>query len=109
MPAGIVLNLFARQYASKKDFKVEREGNGITITKYIGTKKEVSIPPLIQNLPVTSIGNYAFSGNASLTAITIPASVTEVGWGAFAFCYALTPAIRTAIEKRFGKGVLEYE
>ena len=39
---------------------------------------------------VTSIGDYAFCGNSSLTTITIPASVTCIGDEAFSFCNNLT-------------------
>ena len=42
---------------------------------------------------VTSIGSYAFIGNASLTSITIPNSVTSIGDYAFRGCTGLTSII----------------
>ncbi len=39
---------------------------------------------------VTSIGSYAFNGNASLTEITVPDSVTSIGECAFYYCTRLT-------------------
>ena len=39
---------------------------------------------------VTSIGNYAFNGCTSLTAVTILDSVTSIGYGAFDDCDSLT-------------------
>ncbi|MDR2701123.1 MAG: leucine-rich repeat domain-containing protein, partial [Spirochaetaceae bacterium] len=78
------------QYDDEKDFKVEREGNGITITRYIGTKTVVRIPPRIQNLPVTNIGSGAFAYCFSLASVTIPDSVTSIGEDAFFWCTSLT-------------------
>jgi len=37
-----------------------------------------------------AIANYAFSGLADLSAITIPASVMFIGGGAFSYCTSLT-------------------
>ncbi len=39
---------------------------------------------------VTSIGEYAFTGCGGLTAVTIPGGVTGIGEGAFSFCGSLT-------------------
>jgi hypothetical protein len=85
----------------------------ITITNYTGPGGAVTIPDKITNLPVTSIGNYAFLskstvssvtistnvtsigfmaffGSTSLTSVTIPNSVTHIEGGAFGYCTHLT-------------------
>ena len=91
--ALMTVGAFAQQYNSESDFKVTKEGSGITITKYVGKATVVNIPPTIQNLPVTAIGNKAFYGGISgskITSVTIPDSVTSIGGQAFALCPKLT-------------------
>ena len=68
----------------------------ITITGYTGPGGAVTIPGMINGLPVTGIGNgspygYAavFSGN-SVTSVTIPSSVTSIEEAAFQDCASLT-------------------
>ena len=67
------------------------DGTAITIT---GSNPKATgvliIPSTINNLPVTSIGNYAFAGCSGLTSVTIPDSVTSIGEGAFNGCTGLT-------------------
>ena len=84
----------ARQrYNDEKDFTVRFMHNTtVTIIGYTGTSKDVRIPPKIGGLPVTVIGENAFSndpyvrkGNRNqITNVTIPNSVIEIGHGAFA-------------------------
>jgi hypothetical protein len=94
--AGI--NVFAQQYDSAADFEYGWDQNvkdGIEITKYIGSKKEVRIPPTIQNLKVTSIGATAFRYNNNVTSVIIPNGVISINGsgrvgGAFQSCPNLT-------------------
>jgi hypothetical protein len=66
----------------------------ITITGYTGPGGDVVIPGTINvgglDLPVTSIGDWAFSSKTSLTNITIPNSVTNIGDFAFSWCSGLS-------------------
>jgi hypothetical protein len=81
-----IIPVYAQQYDSEKDFEIDWDKNvkdGVIITKYIGTKKEVRIPPSIQNYPVTGIGGNTFSGNKNITKVTIPDSVISIGKEAF--------------------------
>lgn len=51
---------------------------------------EIVIPSTYNDLPITSIGSYAFSGYEALTHITIPSTVTHIYASAFARCHGLT-------------------
>ena len=77
---------------SLDDFVWERtaDSKGIIITEYMGNAAVVSIPAIIDGLPVTSIGDHAFDDCTSLTSITIPNGVTSIGAYAFSGCRSLT-------------------
>lgn len=61
-----------------------------TIKKYNGNDAVVNIPSEINGIPVETIGNAAFQDNTTITSVTIPDSVTEIGANAFAGCTNLT-------------------
>jgi hypothetical protein len=62
---------------------------GIAITGYTGPGGNVTIPDTIDGYPVTSIGAHAFQF-LNVTSVTIPNSVTTIGFAAFASCTSLT-------------------
>lgn len=49
----------------------------------------IVIPNSIEGLPVTSIGDYAFSSCSSITGVTIPDSVISIGNRVFEYCSSL--------------------
>ena len=57
------------------------------------TDKNIVIPAVYNNYPVTGIGTGAFEGCSSLTSITIPDSITWIGAGAFSGCSSLKSII----------------
>ena len=63
-----------------------------TITGYRGTKKAIIIPVSIDGYPVTAIGDEAFK-NSTITSVSIPSTVTRIGWFAFCDCSSLTSAV----------------
>ncbi len=64
--------------------------NVVAIKKYNGTATEFTIPSEIDGHVVRSILGSAFSFCTSLTSITIPDSVTSIGYQAFYGCTSLT-------------------
>ena len=59
------------------DFEYTIENNQVTITKYTGSSKDVTIPNEIEGLPVTTIAIYAFYSN-KLTSIRLPQNLTTI-------------------------------
>ncbi len=84
-----LLLLLALPAAVQAQFTYTNNNGAITITGYTGPGGDVTIPDTISGLPVTSIGDYAFWGQA-LTSVTIPNSVTFIGDWAFGLCLSLT-------------------
>lgn len=65
------------------------EQGGATITQYVGTAREIEIPATLGGYPVRAIGERAFAGNTTLTAVVVPAGVERIGWFAFSGCVML--------------------
>jgi len=80
--------LYSQQDNPETDFNVRVIDNGraVEIIKYVGTSRDVVIPSRIQNLPVTAIGESAFSEDEvsnPITSVIIPNTVTKIGDFAF--------------------------
>ncbi len=71
-------------------FTYDNDGNSITITGYSGAGGAVTVPAIIDGLPVTGIGDGAFYDRTGLTRIDLPNSVTYIGSWAFYGCTSLT-------------------
>lgn len=59
------------------------------ITKYNGSRPNLSIPKQLNGYAVTAIGQYAFSNNKTIENVSIQTGVTKIGASAFSSCTAL--------------------
>lgn len=70
-------------------YEITVNGN-INITGYSGTDTEIVIPGEIDGKKVTGIDRFAFMEHKTFTKLTIPDSVTDIGFDAFRACSNLT-------------------
>ncbi|MCL2233521.1 MAG: leucine-rich repeat domain-containing protein [Treponema sp.] len=79
------LSAHAQQYCPEYDFETILVGGGasVMILGYLGPNLAVRIPPRIQGLPVTHIGEEAFA-DLHLTSVNLPDSIIYIGEEAFA-------------------------
>ena len=74
----------AVNYEPEDSFTVEElDDDTVAIALYKGSSSVVNIPPTIDGKTVVSIDTKAFYDNSTVTKVTIPSTVTEVGVGAF--------------------------
>jgi hypothetical protein len=85
------------------DYKITVADGEVTITGYKGTAKDVVIPPTINGMPVTAIGERAFIFN-KLTSVTIGSNV----WLARDFTDQGIKGEYTVPAASFGNGFIEY-
>lgn len=70
---------------------ISEEGN-ISIMEYKGSSENVAIPDNFDGFPVVSIGQNAFQ-KKDVVSVTIPDSVTYIGYGAFGLCSKLKSVV----------------
>ena len=82
VPIALVLLAACATQQHERGFRWKAYDDGVIITVFRGRNRDVYIPPYIQGMPVTGIGDRAFF-NRALTSVAIPDSVISIG--AFAF------------------------
>ena len=75
--------------APPSDFQYTTKDGEITVTAYVGSEKVVSIPEEIGGCPVTYIADAAFENNRGIEKVILPKTVRGIGWFAFRGCIAL--------------------
>ena len=87
-------------------FRYEIRDGRAVILDYPGDETEVIIPAVIEGYPVTAIEENAFRGTPIVT-VTVPYSVREIGWFAFADCKSLTSVTLPASVESIGYGAFD--
>ena len=73
------------------DFEYQLLDDGTAgIIAYTGRDKMLTLPDVLDGVPVSAIGTRAFSGNGKLTEVVIPEGITRLGNAAFSSCRKLT-------------------
>ena len=73
-------------WGADADWTYTGGSDGVTITGYTGSEKNLVVPSTLDENPVTAIGAKAFYKNTSLRSITIPGTVKTIGANAFRDC-----------------------
>lgn len=84
---------------------IEVDG-GIEITSYLGHDTQVTVPAQIDGKPVLSIGEYAFR-NSPAEQVIVSDGVQSIGWFAFYGSYKLSSAILPASVTQIGYGAFD--
>jgi len=74
-------------------------GSEIQITSWDGLSQSIEIPQAIAGIPVKSIGDQAFFGKTIITSVTIPSSVTNIGYQAFGFSGITNIVVPSSVKK----------
>lgn len=76
-----------------KDYQYTVTEEGITLLRYIGTQKDISIPQTIDGLDVTVIGNDCFAMNENIVSVELSNRLTTVQRFAFYRCTKLSKLV----------------
>lgn len=80
---------FSGRKADGTAASTEAETVSYAVGAYTGSHKRVMIPLEYNGKPITEIASETFSGNDTVTAVSIPRTVVEIGTKAFYKCTAL--------------------
>ena len=78
-----------RKESPAEDFQVQTVNGQITVTSYVGKDYEVIVPAEINGIPVTAIGENAFSSRYGVESVILPEGLTRLEKTAFRYCTGL--------------------
>ncbi len=84
-PVSVFAENVATYTSGNYQYTLNEDGTA-TITKYIGTESDITIPEQLGNHKVTMIGSQSFKDNESLEKIEISTNISTIDWMAFAGC-----------------------
>lgn len=81
-----------RKETPAENFTYALTDGEVTITGFVGTDREIYIPEMIENRPVTKIGEFAFE-DYDMTVVVFPDTLEEIGQYAFTDCNCLESVV----------------
>jgi hypothetical protein len=79
--------------ATQAQFNFSTNNNTLAVTSYTGSGGVVIIPAITNGLSVVAVAPAAFGTKSLITSVTIPDSVTTIGFNAFLLCKGLTNVV----------------
>ena len=89
------------------DYQYTVADGGAVITKYLGKSANVTIPSVIDGYTVRIIGESAFQGS-DVECVIIPDTVQKIDWFAFSACHSLREITIPASVTNIGYGAFDY-
>ena len=74
---------------SEGDYRYTVSGGKATVTEYLGQEASVVVPSKLGGYPVAALGSKAFFGNVQLEEVSLPDTLTSIGYAAFKECSSL--------------------
>lgn len=95
-----VVSVMYKCPSENNDYIYDFNEEGITLVKYTGKDKEISVPQTIDNVYITEIGKECFAQNQNIVSVEIPHCVRTVDSYAFYNCTNLSSVIiKEGVEK----------
>ena len=88
-------------------YEVAWYGGEVTVTGYVGTATEITIPSMLGGYPVTEIGWEAFGRSSTLESVVIPSSVQSINSNAFYACQSLVSVKIPDSVRTIGNGAFQ--